>query len=41
MQELQARVPDLQPSRMLDFGSGPGTAVWAAAAVESLPHASL
>ena len=37
MQELQARAPDLQPGRMLDFGAGPGTAVWAAAAVPPPP----
>lgn len=33
MDELQSRRPDFQPSRMLDFGAGPGTAIWAAAQV--------
>ena len=29
-EELRLRVPELQPRRMLDFGSGPGSAIWAA-----------
>ena len=28
--ELRQRLPDLAPRSMLDFGAGPGTAVWAA-----------
>lgn len=28
--ELRLRLPDLAPHRMMDFGSGPGTAIWAA-----------
>ena len=30
MAAIQARVPDWQPASMLDIGSGPGTALWAA-----------
>ncbi|KAK9909499.1 hypothetical protein WJX75_003202 [Coccomyxa subellipsoidea] len=30
MHELSARLPHFRPQSMLDFGSGPGTAVWAA-----------
>ncbi len=30
MAALKARVPDWQPASMLDIGSGPGTALWAA-----------
>lgn len=33
MSELQARLQDFKPRKMLDFGSGPGTAIWAASAV--------
>ena len=28
--EIRARYPSFQPRRMLDFGAGPGTSVWAA-----------
>ncbi|CAG8516268.1 1164_t:CDS:10 [Ambispora leptoticha] len=27
--ELQRRIPDFKPKRVLDFGTGPGTAIWA------------
>ncbi|KAL3678042.1 hypothetical protein R1sor_020998 [Riccia sorocarpa] len=30
LSEVSRRVPDFKPSRLLDFGSGPGTALWAA-----------
>lgn len=33
MEELRVRLPDFRPSRMLDFGAGPGTAIWAATSV--------
>lgn len=33
MSELQIRLPDFRPQKMLDFGAGPGTAIWAASAV--------
>ncbi|KAJ1975426.1 37S ribosomal protein S22 [Dimargaris verticillata] len=29
-QELRTRLPDFQPHSVLDFGTGPGTAMWAA-----------
>ncbi|KAG6555233.1 hypothetical protein Mapa_003274 [Marchantia paleacea] len=29
LSEVSRRVPDFKPSRLLDFGSGPGTALWA------------
>ena len=29
-EELRIRLPSLKPKRMLDFGSGMGTAIWAA-----------
>ena len=35
-EELRLRVPQLRPRRMLDFGSGPGTAIWAACQVAPL-----
>lgn len=35
MSELQIRLPDFRPHNMLDFGAGPGTAIWAASAVWS------
>lgn len=28
--ELKSRLPNFKPRNMLDFGAGPGTAVWAA-----------
>ena len=28
--ELELRLPDFQPISLLDFGAGPGTAIWAA-----------
>jgi ribosomal protein RSM22 (predicted rRNA methylase) len=31
--ELHMRLPGFRPATMLDFGSGPGTAIWAAAEV--------
>ncbi|KAF9138922.1 37S ribosomal protein S22 [Linnemannia schmuckeri] len=30
LQEVNKRVPDLNPKTFLDFGTGPGTAIWAA-----------
>ncbi|KAI8996926.1 mitochondrial small ribosomal subunit Rsm22-domain-containing protein [Pilobolus umbonatus] len=30
LNEVSRRIPDLKPSSMLDFGTGPGTAIWAA-----------
>ncbi|KAG0046662.1 37S ribosomal protein S22 [Gryganskiella cystojenkinii] len=30
LEEVHKRVPDLRPKTMLDFGTGPGTAIWAA-----------
>lgn len=30
LDELRLRLPDFAPASMLDFGAGPGTAVWAA-----------
>lgn len=30
LNEIMQRFPDFKPKKMLDFGSGPGTAVWAA-----------
>lgn len=29
MNELSKRLPDFKPASMLDFGTGPGTAIWA------------
>lgn len=34
MEELRLRRPGFQPTRMLDFGAGPGTATWAATQVQ-------
>lgn len=28
LQEVNKRVPDLNPKTFLDFGTGPGTAIW-------------
>ncbi len=30
LDELRLRLPDFAPRSMLDFGAGPGTAIWAA-----------
>jgi len=30
LSEIKMRFPEFQPTSMLDFGSGPGTAIWAA-----------
>ncbi|BDA42580.1 probable methyltransferase-like protein 17, mitochondrial at N-terminal half [Coccomyxa sp. Obi] len=38
MDELSVRLPSFHPQSMLDFGSGPGTAVWAA---QEIWHTSL
>ena len=35
MEELRLRRPGFQPTRMLDFGAGPGTAIWAATQVQT------
>ena len=34
--ELELRLPDFQPKSLLDFGAGPGTAIWAALDVSNL-----
>lgn len=36
--ELKSRLPDFKPKSMLDFGAGPGTAIWAAQEVEIKLH---
>jgi hypothetical protein len=36
--ELAARLPDFKPKMMLDYGSGPGTSIWAA---QEVGHAVL
>ncbi len=41
MDELSVRLPLFRPRSMLDFGSGPGTAVWAAQEVCACPSRSL
>ena len=33
LDELDMRVTDFRPESMLDFGAGPGTAIWAASEV--------
>ena len=33
LDELNMRMADFQPESMLDFGAGPGTAIWAASEV--------
>lgn len=33
--EIDLRLPDFEPVSMLDFGAGPGTAIWAATDVSS------
>lgn len=30
MSEIRRRLPDFKPARMLDYGTGPGTGIWAA-----------
>ncbi len=35
LQELRVRLPAFQPVSLLDFGAGPGTAIWAAQQVSS------
>ncbi|KAH7059913.1 mitochondrial small ribosomal subunit Rsm22-domain-containing protein [Linnemannia elongata] len=37
LQEVNKRVPDLNPKTFLDFGTGPGTAIWAANEVWETP----
>ncbi|KAI8604424.1 mitochondrial small ribosomal subunit Rsm22-domain-containing protein [Dissophora ornata] len=37
LEEVNRRVPDLQPRTFLDFGTGPGTAIWAANEVWETP----
>ncbi|KAG0299146.1 37S ribosomal protein S22 [Linnemannia gamsii] len=37
LQEVNKRVPDLNPKTFLDFGTGPGTAIWAANEVWEKP----
>ena len=36
LEEVSARLPAFAPESMLDFGAGPGTAVWAAQEVRAL-----
>jgi ribosomal protein RSM22 (predicted rRNA methylase) len=36
MEELHMRLPGFRPASMLDFGAGPGTAIWAAQKVTCL-----
>lgn len=36
LDEVKARCPGFEPRKVLDFGSGPGTAVWAAQEVRLL-----
>ncbi len=36
LEEVSMRLPAFAPESMLDFGSGPGTAIWAAHEVRSL-----
>ncbi|KAI9475794.1 MAG: mitochondrial small ribosomal subunit Rsm22-domain-containing protein [Benjaminiella poitrasii] len=38
MKELASRLSDFKPRFMLDFGTGPGTAIWAARNVFQLEH---
>lgn len=33
LQEIRQRIPEFQPKSLLDFGTGPGTAIWAASEV--------
>lgn len=40
-QELSTRLPSFQPQTMLDFGAGPGTAIWAATDVSPLDPSPL
>ena len=28
LEEVHKRLPDLEPKSLLDFGTGPGTAIW-------------
>ncbi|KAF9906073.1 37S ribosomal protein S22 [Linnemannia zychae] len=37
LEEVNKRVPDLNPKTFLDFGTGPGTAIWAANEVWETP----
>ncbi|KFH64042.1 hypothetical protein MVEG_09867 [Podila verticillata NRRL 6337] len=37
LEEVNRRVPDLDPKTILDFGTGPGTAIWAANEVWQKP----
>ncbi|MQL77229.1 hypothetical protein Taro_009634 [Colocasia esculenta] len=43
LREVRRRLPDFAPSKVLDFGAGPGTAVWAMREVwpHSLEHVNL
>lgn len=43
LREVRRRIPDFSPSRVLDFGAGPGTAMWAVRHVwpRSLEHFNL
>ena len=36
LEEVSMRLPGFAPESMLDFGAGPGTAIWAAHEVRSL-----
>ena len=39
LDELRLRLPDFAPASMLDFGAGPGTAIWAAREARLIWHA--
>ncbi|CAA7391905.1 unnamed protein product [Spirodela intermedia] len=43
LREVRRRLPDFSPSRVLDFGAGPGTAIWAMKEIwpHSLEHVNL
>ena len=38
LEEVSMRLPTFSPESMLDFGAGPGTAIWAAHEVCCLAH---
>jgi ribosomal protein RSM22 (predicted rRNA methylase) len=38
LSQIKQRIPDFEPNSILDFGSGPGSAVWAAKELYSIPE---